>query len=86
MLVTMGLTGTTDTHTNSFLYSNCHTTRYLGRLLSGDSILRDNSKLRVSIINYVCYCTAIEGYILESENTERKVFKLTETTKESRLI
>ena len=28
----------------------------------------------------------IEGYILDSEKTEPKVFKLTETTQESRLI
>ena len=24
--------------------------------------------------NFVCYCPLIEGYIFDSENTERKVF------------
>ena len=26
------------------------------------------------IDNFVCYCPLIEGYIFDSENTERKVF------------
>ena len=48
--------------------------------------LKLKNKLESTFCHFVCYCLLIEGYILDSKNTEQKVFILTETTKESRLI